>query len=110
MALPPPSASNDEVRTAIRYIRKYTGHKLTFKRGKKGYDWGKGIVYDTWPSAVCRDCGTRFVWDTYESHGLQDLNYKNCGPDNYWRTHKSGKKHIDEMPTCGHVKMFEALE
>jgi len=106
MALPPPSASDEEVRTAIRYIRKYSGHNLTFKRGKvKFMD-----ECTSWPSAVCNDCGTRFIWDTYESHNYETCNYEGCDPKNYWRTHRPGKKHIDEMPTCNHVRMLEALE
>ncbi len=114
MALPPPSASNDEVRVAIGYIRKYSGHNFTFKRGKRGYNWGNGISYDTWPSAVCKDCGTRFIWDTYESSRLSTLIYAGCDPKNFWRAvvspSVSSKKHIDEIPSCNHIRMLEALE
>jgi len=112
MALPPPSASNEEVRTAIRFIRKYTGHNLTFKRGKRGYDLGKGIVYDTWPSATCKDCGLRFIWDTYQSngHGIHSSWYKGSDPENFWRVNRNGKNHIDDIPSCNHLRMLEALE
>lgn len=93
------SATNDEVRLAIKYLRQIPGHSFKFKRSKWSHEFNGRKTYITWPFAICTECGKCFVWDTYSQN-------KNT---NLWVFPWRNKK-LEDYPSCDIVKMVEALK